>query len=129
MRRPTLVLAVAVLVAVSLIAPVRGGTVTDGVERTAYAQAGLPPVPAGWPNMLQLGMASAPGDAVTLKATAPFGFRYQYLAGGVNTNHGWATWDANGGFVTSYIDESVKNGTIPVFSYYMLLQSTPATGA
>ena len=30
----------------------------------------------------------------------PFGFRYQYLAGGVNTGNGWATWNTNGQFVT-----------------------------
>ena len=30
---------------------------------------------------------------------APFGFRYQYLAGGVNTGSGWSTWNPNGSFV------------------------------
>ena len=29
-----------------------------------------------------------------MRAKAPFGFRYQYLAGGVNTGSGWATWNA-----------------------------------
>ena len=41
-------------------------------------------------------MADAPGGAAAMKATAPFAFRYQYLAGGVNTGSGWATWNTNG---------------------------------
>jgi hypothetical protein len=60
-----------------------------------------------------------------MKATADFGFRYQYLAGGVNTGGGWATWNHDGHFVTSYIQESVQYGMIPVFTYYMLVQSAP----
>ena len=36
--------------------------------------------------------------AAAMKATAPFAFRYQYLAGGANTGNGWATWNANGDF-------------------------------
>jgi hypothetical protein len=86
----------------------------------------LPPLPAGWPTTLQIGMADPPGDAATLRKAAPFGFRYQYLAGGVNTGHGWATWNPAGSFVTRYDDESWAAGMIPVFSYYQLLQSRPA---
>jgi hypothetical protein len=71
-------------------------------------------------------MASSPGDAGAMRRTAPFGFRYQYLAGGVNTGKGWATWNENGTFVDRYIRESVGKKMIPVFSYYMLLQSNPA---
>ena len=41
-----------------------------------------------------------------LQASAPFGFRYQYLAGGVNTGSGWATWNPDGSFVTRYVPES-----------------------
>jgi hypothetical protein len=89
---------------------------------TARAQA---PLPAGWPTQLQLGMADSPGGAAAMKATAPFGFRYQYLAGGVNTGNGWSTWNSNGDFAKFYIQDSVANGIIPVFSYYQLLQSSP----
>ncbi|MDE3096459.1 MAG: hypothetical protein KGK07_10745, partial [Chloroflexota bacterium] len=86
----------------------------------------LPPVPAGWPSAtLQLGMADDPGSAAAMKATAPFGFRYQYLAGGVNTGYGWATWNAGGQFVTYYIQDSIANGIVPGFTYYMMYQSTP----
>ena len=87
------------------------------------------PLPAGWPARLELGMADAPGGAAAMKATAPFGFRYQYLAGGVNTGSGWATWNTNGEFATFYIQDSVANGIIPVFTYYMILQSTPGGGS
>jgi hypothetical protein len=88
----------------------------------------LAPLPAGWPSRLELGMADSPGGAAAMKATAPFGFRYQYLAGGVNTGSGWSTWNTNGDFATFYIQDSAANGIIPVFTYYMLLQSAPGGG-
>jgi len=47
----------------------------------AAASPNLPPLPARWPLTLQLGMADDPGDAAALRRVAPFGFRYQYLAG------------------------------------------------
>jgi len=46
----------------------------------------------------------------------------------VNTGQGWTTWNPNGSFVTRYDQESWAVGEIPVFSYYMLLQSKPARG-
>ena len=55
----------------------------------------------------------------------PLRFRYQYLAGGVNTGGGWATWNPGGTFVDRYVGESAKAGMIPVFSYYMIRQSLP----
>ena len=63
-----------------------------------------------------------------MRATAPFAFRYQYLAGGVNTGNGWATWNANGDFARFYIQDSAANSLIPVFTYYMLLHSSPGGG-
>src|SRR5579864_7002666 len=92
----------------------------------AQAQA---PLPVGWPNQISLGMADAPGGAAAMKATAPFAFRYQYLAGGANTGGGWATWNSNGDFARFYIQDSMANGIIPVFTYYMILQSTPGGGS
>jgi hypothetical protein len=94
----------------------------------AASTPGLPPLPAGWPHTLQLGVADEPGGAAALRKVAPFGFRYQYLAGGVNTGQGWSTWNPNGSFVTRYERESWAAGMIPVFSYYMLLQSKGAGG-
>lgn len=92
----------------------------------ARAQA---PLPAGWPNRLELGMGDGPGGAAAMRVTAPFAFRYQYLAGGANTGSGWATWNTNGDFAKFYIQDSVANGMIPVFTYYMMLQSSPSVGA
>jgi hypothetical protein len=88
----------------------------------------LPPLPARWPDTLQLGLADSPSGAKALRQAAPFGFRYQYLAGGVNTGQGWSTWNPDGSFVTRYDAESWAAGMIPVFSYYQLLQSKPAGG-
>jgi hypothetical protein len=74
-------------------------------------------------------MADGPGGAAAMRATAPFAFRYQYLAGGVNTGSGWATWNTNGDFARFYIEDSVANGVIPVFTYYQMVQSTPGGGS
>ena len=60
-----------------------------------------------------------------MKSTAPFGFRYQYLSAGVNTGYGWAHWNSNGDFARHYIEDSVANGIVPVFTYYQLYQSAP----
>lgn len=70
-------------------------------------------------------MGDDPGGAAAMKATAPFAFRYVYLVGGANTGGGWANWNPNGDYVRFYIEDSVANAIIPVFSYYMLLQSAP----
>ena len=90
----------------------------------------LPNPPSSWPSTrVELGLADAPGGAATLTASAPFGFRYQYLAGGVNTGSGWSTWNTGGQFVSWYVQDSADHGITPVFPYYMLLQSNPATGS
>jgi len=91
----------------------------------APASAALPPLPHGWPTTLQLGLADSPGGAAALRAKAPFGFRYQYLAGGVNTGQGWSTWNPNGTFASMYVQDSWAHHVIPVLTYYMLLQSNP----
>jgi hypothetical protein len=91
----------------------------------AEAQA---PLPAGWPNRIELGVGDAPGGAAAMRTAAPFAFRYQYLAGGANTGGGWATWNPNGDFARYYIEDSMANGVIPVFTYYMIFQSLPGGG-
>lgn len=118
------------LVVVAVLGIALGGwpaiAAPSGVARATVA---LPAVPAAWPFAdLQLGFADYPGGAADLKASAPFGMRYQYLAGGVNTGSGWATWNTGGDFARWYVEESVGQGMVPVFPYYMLLQSNPATG-
>jgi hypothetical protein len=98
-----------------------------GLSASAFAQ--LPPAPPGWPAQFEIGVADSPGGAAALRATAPFLFRYQYLAGGVNTGSGWSTWNPNGDFAKFYIQDSIANHMIPVFSYYQLLQSSPGGGS
>jgi hypothetical protein len=73
-------------------------------------------------------VTDSPGGAAALRAHAPFGFRYQYLAGGVNTGQGWSTWNPDGTFASAYVHDSWAHGTVPVLTYYMLLQSSPAGG-
>jgi hypothetical protein len=86
----------------------------------------LAPLPAKWPSRaLEIGIGNTPGGAAAMRASAPFAFRYDYLAGGVNTGNGWSTWDADAQFPTYYIQESVNNRLTPVFSYYMIRQSAP----
>ncbi|HEY8825341.1 MAG TPA: hypothetical protein VIP07_10685 [Candidatus Limnocylindria bacterium] len=87
------------------------------------------PLPSRWPSRaLEIGMTDEPGEAGQLRSSTPLRLRYTYLAGGVNTGQGWATWNPGGGFVTSYIQESAASGFTPVFSYYMLRQSSPGNG-
>ncbi len=97
--------------------------IQPGGSATTAEAAGT--LPAGWPSTLQLGMADSPGGAGSMKAVAPFAFRYQYLAGGVNTGNGWANWNTNGQFASYYIQDSMANGITPVFTYYMIFQSAP----
>ena len=99
-----------------------------GAAGARSGTAGLPPLPAGWPRTLQLGLADSPGGAAALRKAAPFGFRYQYLAGGVNTGQGWSTWNPDGSFASMYVADSWSHGEIPVLTYYMLLQSRPGGG-
>ena len=102
-----------------------------GIAAPAAARASkpaLPPLPHGWPRTLQIGLTDSPGGAAALRASAPFGFRYQYLSGGVNTGKGWATWNPNGTFASMYVQDSWAHHVIPVLTYYQLLQSNPTVG-
>jgi hypothetical protein len=102
---------------------------TASVSATASAaRASLPALPKQWPRALEIGVSDGPGGAAALRRHAPFGFRYQYLAGGVNTGTGWSTWNPNGTFASMYVQDSWAHGEIPVLSYYMLLQSNPRGG-
>ena len=109
-------------VAIAAIAAALAATVAGGATS---APSVLPPLPAGWPKRLELGVADKPGGAAALARSTRFGFRYQYLAGGVNTQNGWATWNAGGAFVSTYAAETHRHRMTPVFTYYMLLQSEP----
>jgi len=84
-------------------------------------------------DRLHFGVSSAPdGLAWMTGSGVPWRYRYTYLAGGVNTGGGWQTWQEPGPpglYAGRYLDSSRAAGYIPVFSYYMLLQSNPSTGA
>jgi hypothetical protein len=75
-----------------------------------------------------LGVMCGPGDRWIPETRAQgcaWDMRYQYLSGGVNTGNKWY----GGAFVTNYLNESEKLGTIPVFSWYMMYQSRPGIQA
>jgi len=82
-------------------------------------------LPVGWPHHLALGLSESRGDANRIAHGAPLDLRYQYLAGGVNTGAGWASWNPNGSFASMYVSESIAQHMIPVLTYYQL----PAEGA
>ena len=68
---------------------------------------------------LGVGLTDGPGDAKALRRSAPFTYRYQYLAAG------WQTWNPNGSFVTRYVRESARAHITPVFTLYTIRQSPP----
>jgi hypothetical protein len=72
-----------------------------------------------------IGLTDGPGGAKQLRRSAPFAYRYQYLAGGVNTGDGWPTWNPGGTFVTRYVRESLAAHVTPVFTLYTIRQSLP----
>src|SRR3954468_4360629 len=74
---------------------------------------------------LGIGLTDGPGGAKALRKSAPFTYRYQYLAGGVNTGDGWPTWNPNGSFATMYARESFDARLTPVFTLYTIRQSLP----
>jgi hypothetical protein len=94
------------------------GTVTPG---SASAQAVA--VPAGLPSHFGFGLAAGHGDTWMPESGIPWTYRFQYLAGGVNTGQGWETWGPNGIFPLNYANESAQRGYIPMFPYYELFQS------
>jgi hypothetical protein len=113
-------LAVAVAVSAALSLELRAARTTAASARR---------IPQGLPGYFGFGVMNGPGGVAALDAMrsangTAWDFRYQYLSGGVNTGRGWETWNAPPGtFATSYMRESGRDGYIPVFVYYDLLQS------
>lgn len=96
-----------------------------------HAQAAtLPPVPAGLKSTFTLGLSSSPGNISWMTGSgARWDTRYQYLGGGANTGSSWSTWNTPAGaFAAYYMQNSSSAGYVPVFTYYQLLQSSPASG-
>ena len=71
-------------------------------------------VPTGLPSYFALGLKNTPPNISWMTGSGvPWNYRYQYL------NVGWENWSSpTGQFVTNYIQDSVSNGYIPVFSWY-----------
>ncbi len=94
-----------------------------------------PATQPGGTHHFAFGLDSAPGNVQYMNSMrsqngAAFDYRYQYLSGGVNTGHGWETWNTPAGeFATYYIQDSANNHYIPVLVYYEMLQSNGSCGA
>jgi hypothetical protein len=88
------------------------------------------------PNALKdhfaIGLSAAPDvngiDGWMPDSKIPWDYAYQYLAGGVNTGHGWPTWNDKGQFPLAYATSAASHGYTPVFSYYEMLQSDGPCG-
>jgi len=93
------------------------------------AAADMPAVPtSAMPAHFALGISAGPGDTWMPESGVPWDYAYQYLASGVNTGSGWRTWNDNAQFPLWYAQGAAKNHYVPVFSYYMLLQSNGPCG-
>jgi hypothetical protein len=117
---------VKVVVVILAAAGLLGGLSRPTDAAFAPRLAATPLLPSGF----SFGLANGPSDIAWMTASGvPWGYRYQYLAGGVNTGTGWETWNTpSGQFAGYYMSASASNGYFPVFSYYELLQSNPSTG-
>ncbi|HLX40815.1 MAG TPA: hypothetical protein VKR42_09790 [Ktedonobacteraceae bacterium] len=110
-----------------------GSTVTPGAYNPGSPPGTVPSgsgsIPAIFPHYFSFGVMNAPGAASALDAQrsqngTAYTFRYQYLSGGVNTNHGWEVWNAPAGqFATNYMQESLQHRYTPTFVYYEICQS------
>jgi hypothetical protein len=79
--------------------------------------------PSQLPGHFGFGLEVGQGDTWMPQSGIAWDYRWQYLAGGVNTSQGWETWNPNGTFALNYATESDQHGYIPMFPYYELFQS------
>jgi hypothetical protein len=107
------------------------GMIFQARSRAHAAASNLPPA---LPSHFSFGVMDAPGDVQYLNGMrssngTAWDYRYQYLAAGVNTGHGWETWNSPAGqFATDYLQESGNNNYVPAFVYYELQQSNGSCG-
>lgn len=105
--------------------------VGEMVALTALASRTRPLALPGFKNYLMLGVASDNSTASEnwVRSTATWDLRYQYLVGNVNTSENWANWNSpSGQFATMWLNDSGNLGTLPVLTYYTMLNS-PQSGA
>jgi hypothetical protein len=96
-----------------------------GVGVAATPVVGSGAVPSGLSAKFELGIANFD---TSWPAGQTYGFRSQYLSGGVNTGSGWTTWNnPPGEFAAMYMTNS--GAMIPVFDYYQLRGSAPNVGS
>jgi hypothetical protein len=92
-----------------------------------------PHLPAGLPNHFGFGLSAHPDNSGIYgwlpDSGVSWDYAYQYLAGGVNTGHGWETWSPNGTFALAYAQGAASHGYIPMFPYYEMLQSDGPCGS
>lgn len=90
------------------------------------------PIPVALPQQFGIGLAAHPDDSGLYgwmpETGVPWDYAYQYLAGGANTGNGWRTWNSDGQFPLFYAQGAAEVGAVPVFPYYMLLQSNGPCG-
>ncbi len=101
------------------------------VAMTAVASRTRPLALPGFKNYLMLGVASdnSPASENWVRSTATWDLRYQYLVGNVNTSENWTNWNSpSGQFATMWLNDSGNLGTLPVLTYYCILDS-PQAGA
>jgi hypothetical protein len=116
--------------AVVVLAAVTGTALARSKPSAAAPVAPGSALPQG---VLALGVSASPTDLATggwvPQSGVPWTYTYQYLAGGANTGSGWQSWNAQGQFPIYYAQAAHAQHAIPVFSYYMLLQSNgPCSG-
>lgn len=111
-----------------------GLAVVAGLVAQRRGQARADWLPPSMPSHFGFGVMNAPGAVGALNAMrtgngTAWEYRYQYLAGGVNTGNGWETWNTpSGQFATNYLRESGSNGYVPALVYYEMAQSTGTCG-
>jgi hypothetical protein len=111
-----------------------GGSGGSGSSGSGSQPSPTPPGarPSGLPTHFGIGLSASPADVApsgwVAAAGVPFDYAYQYLAGGVNTGQGWQTWNVAAQFPLRYAQDAQARGAIPVFPYYMLLQSNGPCG-
>jgi hypothetical protein len=96
---------------------------------TAYCSASLKQldgqIPAGWPRNFVIGVSvwqpSTQFSYLGAAGEPKWGGTYIYLSGGIN--RGWQTWGS--GFVPNFVNKARAGGSLPVFTYYMLVGSPP----
>jgi hypothetical protein len=123
------------LLVCAILAPACGGGGGGGGNPVTFTGVGTPAttvkgdgsVPPGLSANFELGVANFDTSWGGF-STAAFGFRSQYLSGGVNTGSGWTTWNSPPGqFASLYITAS--GAMISVFDYYQLRGSAPNVGS